>query len=205
MNEHRVELDRYHECLYDIRQRMDVIAAHISQKLSEKYLIIEVETVCLQFRKVLETIALMSMVANKEAYAEQNEKFAKHYHAERIMRDLERVNPNFYPRPIKLVAHENSYDELVDIEKGFLTKDEFVKIYEKCGGMMHARNPFVPNRTVKELQDLRACFPDWHRKITVLLNHHEITLLGGQLMVVAIMKRNDNGFPQAVIMERTEE
>ena len=63
----------------------------------------------------------MSLVANKELYAEQNEKFAKHYHAERIMRDLNRINPDFYPVPIKLIKHENKVGEWVKIESGYLT------------------------------------------------------------------------------------
>ena len=83
-------------------------------------MIIEVETICLQFRKILEKIMLMSLVANKEAYAEQNAKFAKHYHAERIMRDLERINPDFYPVPNLLKSQaliKKSYRQKKSIAK----------------------------------------------------------------------------------------
>ena len=139
----------------------------------------------------------MSLVANKEAYAEQNAKFAKHYHAERIMRDLERINPDFYPVPTMLIHKENEYDEWKNIESGYLTKDELIRIYEICGGMMHAQNPFS---AVKPLEEIQQKFPDWLSKICVLLNHHQIKLLGGKLMVVAMMERSDNGLPQAVIM-----
>ncbi|WP_027088944.1 hypothetical protein [Thomasclavelia saccharogumia] len=71
----------------------------------------EIETVCLQFRKIFEKIALMLLVANKESYAEQNDKFVKHYHTKRILNDLERINPDFYPVPTKRVTHENKEDE----------------------------------------------------------------------------------------------
>lgn len=80
----------------------------------------------------------MSLVANREAYAEQNEKYAKHYHAERIMRDLERINPDFYPVPLIRIEKENDYDELEQVENGYLMKDELIQIYEICGGMMRA-------------------------------------------------------------------
>lgn len=158
MCDYKIELGLYHDCLYEIKRRIDVISEHLNKVTIEKYLIIEVETICLQFRKILEKIALMSLVANKELYAEQNEKFAKHYHAERIMRDLERINPDFYPVPIKRVKHESGVDKLVEIEDGHLTKKEFVEIYEKCGGMMHAQNPFAEMKPIKEIQD---CFPEW--------------------------------------------
>ncbi len=201
MNDYQVELGLYQNCLYEIKRRIDVIAEHLNGVTTEKYLIIEVETVCLQFRKILEKIALMSLVANKELYAEQNEKFAKHYHAERIMKDLERINPDFYPVPTKRVKHENKVDEWIEIESGYLTKEELVKIYEKCGGMMHAQNPFASEKPLKEIQE---CFPEWLTKICILLDHHHIKLVGGEVMIVGLMERRDNGLPQAVLFERVE-
>ncbi|MBQ6426007.1 MAG: hypothetical protein IJJ92_04365 [Clostridia bacterium] len=201
MDNHKIELGLYQDCLYEIKKRIDVIGDHINKKTTEKYLIIEVETVCLQFRKILEKIMLMSLVANKDAYAEQNEKYAKHYHAERIMRDLERINPDFYPVPLIRVKSENDDDELKRVENGCLTKDELIQIYEICGGMMHAHNPFSAE---KSLEDVQAKFPVWLTKICLLLNHHQITLFGGKLMVVALMERADNGLPQAVIFEQEE-
>ena len=201
MNDYQVELGLYQNCLYEIKRRIDVIAEHLNGVTTEKYLIIEVETVCLQFRKILEKIALMSLVANKELYAEQNEKFAKHYHAERIMKDLERINPDFYPVPTKRVNHENKVDEWIEIESGYLTKEELVKIYEKCGGMMHAQNPFASEKPLKEIQE---CFPEWLTKICILLDHHHIKLVGGEVMIVGLLERRDNGLPQAVLFERVE-
>ena len=201
MDEYKVELGLYQDCIYEIKRRIDVITDHLNKVTTEKYLVVEVETICLQFRKILEKIALMSLVANKELYAEQNAKFAKHYHAERILNDLERINPNFYPIPIKRVTHENEEDELINIERGYLTKDELVKIYEKCGGMMHAQNPFASKKSLKEIQ---ACFPEWLTKICILMEHHCITLAEGEIMVVAIMERKDNGLPQAVVFKRID-
>ena len=201
MNDHEVELGLYQNCLYEIKRRIDVIAEHLNGVTTEKYLTVEVETVCLQFRKILEKIALMSLVANKEVYAEQNEKFAKHYHAERIMNDLERINPDFYPVPTKRVKQENKVDKWIEIESGYLTKEELVKIYEKCGGMMHAQNPFASEKPLKEIQ---RCFPEWLTKICILLNHHHIKLVGGEVMIVALMERRDNGLPQAVLFKRVD-
>lgn len=199
MSEYKVELNLYQDCLYEINKRIEVISDHINKITTEKYLIIEVETVCLQFRKILEKIALMSLVANKELYAEQNEKFAKHYHAERIMNDLKKINPDFYPVPTKPIINENGMKSWIEIEDGYLTKEEFVKIYEKCGGMMHAQNPFS---TMKPIEEIQALFPEWLTKICVLLDHHHIRLVGGDIMLVALMKRNDNGLPQAVLFEK---
>lgn len=199
MNKYNIELNLYHDCLYELQRRISVISDHLNGKIHEQYLIIEVETLCLQFRKVLEKIALMSLVANKEAYAQQNEKFAKHYHAERILNDLERINPAFYPKPIKRVRQENGIYDLVPLTEGFLTKEEFVQIYEKCGGILHAQNPFSSQ---KDIDMINALFPVWITKICVLLNEHIMTLTNSNIMLVAMMKRADNGLPQAVIFEQ---
>ena len=201
MNDYQIELGLYQDCLLEIKKRTEIIADHLNGITVEKYAIIEVETICLQFRKILEKIALISLIANKEIYSEQNERFAKHYHAERIMRDLERINPDFYPVPIKRIRHEDKEDELVEIENGYLTKENFVKIYEKCGSMMHAQNPFSSKRPIKEIKD---CFPKWLTEICLLLSHHRILLVGGDAMVVALMEREDNGLPQAVLFKKVQ-
>lgn len=202
MNQYEIELNLYYDCLFEIKKRIEVVADHINKKTNEKYVIVEVETICLQFRKILEIIMLISLVANKEAYAKQNENFSKHYHAKRIMRDLERINPDFYPVPIERIGNENEYDELHPIENGSLTKAELIHMYEICGGMMHAQNPFSEGKQIEEIQ---RKFPEWLTKICKLLNHHQITLVGGKLMVVALMERKDNGLPQVVVFKAINE
>lgn len=199
MNDQKVELDIYQECLYEINRRIDVINEHLDGVINEKLLVVEAETVCLQFRKILEMIALISLVANKDLYAKQHEKFAKHYNARLIMKDLERINLDFYPVPVKNVKHPDKRDELIEIENGYLTKDELVEIYEKCGGMMHAQNPFS---TEKPVIDIMKSFHTWLEKICALLTYHKITLVGGEKVLVAIMKRSDNGMPQAVLFKK---
>lgn len=199
MNEYKIELNLYQDCLYEIKNRINVIADHLNHITTEKYLIIEVETICLQFRKILEKIALMSLVANKKLYSEQHEKFAKHYHAQRILHDLERINPEFYPVPTKTRTNEKGIKEWIEIKSGYLTKEEFIKIYEQCGGMMHAQNPYA---SMKNYEAIQKCFPEWLTKICILLNHHHISLVGNEIKVVALMERSDNGLPQAVVFKR---
>lgn len=205
MNPYNVELNLYHECLYEIKRRIDVIASHINREITEKYKIVEVEFICLQFRKILEKIALMSLVANKEIYAEHNDKFRKHYHAERILNDLERINPNYYPQPIRKIEKEGEMPQIERIEDGYLTKDEFVKLYEKCGAMMHAQNPFADSKTFEiTLDKYMKEFSEWLTKVYMLIGHHQIILVGGKAMVVGLLERSDNGLPQAVIFEQIE-
>jgi hypothetical protein len=87
------------------------------------------------------------MVVNEAAYKKAYESFRKHSRADRILRDLERINPDFYSKPAK---QERAMLEGVDhhlviaseSDDSFLRKSDFCKVYEKCGGLLHAQNPF---------------------------------------------------------------
>ena len=192
----------YQNCLIEIKNRTSVISDHLKGVYTEKYLITEVEFLCLQFRKILEKIALASMVANEDIYKQQYEKFAQHYHAGRILNDLEKINPKFYPVPNKQVKVQSNGEirfDLQPITEGFLTKDEFVKIYEKCGGMLHSENPYANK---KGFDKVKAEFPEWLEKIIKLLNHHCIELVDGKTMIIGLMQSNENSLPQTTLFEK---
>lgn len=190
------DTQKYRDNLVEIKRRTAVISDHLNGISSTKYLITEVEYLCLQFRKILELIALSSLVANKQEYSQQHEKFARHYNAKLIIQDLERINPDFYPRPTKQVIKEVDGKRVFDlkpIETGFLTKGEFLEVYEKCGGMMHAENPYGQKKDVKKI---RTLFPIWLSKIIVLLSHHNITLVDGKTMIIGLMQGEKDWLPQ---------
>ena len=104
-----------------------------------------VEFVYLQLRKVIELIAMGSLLANADAFSKVQSNIQSYWHAKNLLDDIEAINPEFYPKPIiqkpsqrtgvKMDWHERKDD--------FLTKDRFVTLYDKCGSIMHARNPFA--------------------------------------------------------------
>ena len=65
MQESDIELQLYYNCLDEIKRRINVIADHLNKVTTEKYLIIEVETMCLQFRKILEKIMQQCQVGQQ--------------------------------------------------------------------------------------------------------------------------------------------
>lgn len=192
------ETQKYKERLIEIKQRTGVISKFLQKQQSTGYLITDVEFLCLQFRKIIEEIAFLSLIANKEEYSKQYTKFEKHWNAKLIFQDLERINPSFYPEPTKQIIKENKNGKrLFEFEKittGFMNKDDAVKIYEKCGGMMHSHNPYRSKVDIKKLND---DFPIWLNKIIKLLSHHCIVLFGKGHMVVGLMQSEDDGQPYA--------
>lgn len=116
------------------------------------------------------------------------QKFASHYNAKLILQDLKRINPKFYPTPILHNLKEVNGKKVHDlklIENGFLTEEDLLKAYEKCGGMMHAENPYGAKR---DSNKIRSEFSTWFEKLKILLNHHLIELVDGETIIIGLMK-----------------
>ncbi len=79
------------------------------------------------------------------------------------------MNPNFYPKPVeeKPSAAPGVASDLVPITDGYLTEEDFVHVCKKCGGMMHAANPYG-SKTGHHF--FEKSFPDWRAKLIRLLN-----------------------------------
>ncbi len=122
------DMDKYCRCMDEVKRRITAITNILDKSHTTLYQATNIEFICLQFRKILELIALGSMVANKDEYARQHEKFAKHWHATRILEDIEEINPKFYPVPKKQVIDPDTgkVSMLVDIPDRYLTRDDFV-------------------------------------------------------------------------------
>jgi hypothetical protein len=179
----------YITAMEQIKRRVDVINACTDGRLKLKGSPL-VETAVLQLRMVLETIALASLTANKEIFQLQSLQFEKHWHPGNIVKDLERINPRFYPNPIRESEPDErgirDHEPLID---GFLTSKELIEVHGRCGDILHARNPFRPSI------DYDAFFSKvifWTNRVVNLLNTHEIRLLGDEHFYLVHMSEQDN-------------
>ena len=136
--------DKYIKVLAEIKRRTAVIDAIHFKEINSLYEATTIETAYLQLRKILELIAFSSLIANINVYSKQYNKFATHYNAHLMFKDMKRVNVNFYPEPIIQTPSKNHefVSEWSTPSSGYLTKDDFLELYEKCGRMMHAENPY---------------------------------------------------------------
>ena len=177
----------YCRCMEEVKARMNLVLGFLSSHRSTGSEITNTEFVCLQVRKILELIALGSIAPNKAKHAEHREKFHKDWNARTILRDLERINPDFYPVPVKqiqsTIAGVDHHFE--NVSSGFLTKSDFLKVYKKCGGVLHAENPFGQKR---DLGAVRRQFPKWVNQITTLLRTHRIRLIDSSKIWVVVME-----------------
>lgn len=169
--------DKYINVLYEIKRRTGVIDAFMAGNTHAVYEATNIETVCLQFRKILELIAFSSLIANVKEYSQQYTKFAEHWNARLMLRDLERINPDFYPHPIIQQPSTEPGIKMrwLDRSDDYLTKDRFVNVYDKCGGLMHAENPYGPS---VDYGYYKQQFLPWRKQLINLLNAHTVTLSG---------------------------
>lgn len=171
------DINKYCNLMEEVKRRTDAINALGSGQATTSYRATNIEFVYLQFRKILELVALGSLVANKVEFEKAYGEFSKCWNAQYLLRDMERVNPDFYPHPIVEVPSKEpgAKMEWQDKKDGFLTKKEFLKLYEKCGAIMHAGNPYGSQ---VDYGYYETNIQGWLNKIIGLLNSHSIRLVG---------------------------
>jgi len=173
----------------EIKLRINVVNFFVSGQGHALYLPSTIESVCLQIRKILELVAFGSLVANKDVYTAVHSKVSSAWNAGDILRELERVNPGFYPVPVIEVPSDipGVHRQNKKREGDYLTKPEFAEVYGRCGAIAHAANPYGKGIDYKHYQQM---LPRWQTQIMNLLNSHEIHLLGDPGVYVIHMKEH---------------
>ena len=166
-------LSRYANVMMEIYRRHEGIKAFLYRGVTTAYPITNIEFLCLQFRKTFELIVLSSLVANKEEYSKMRASFATDWHAENILKTIEKVNPNFYPVPTRQVVENGQVIRTEDVKEGYLTKENLITAFKDCCDLLHAENPFAET---KDKLSITTKFDSWLRKTIMLLNHHQVQL-----------------------------
>jgi hypothetical protein len=181
-------MTQYRALMKEIKLRINVIDHLHSGRGNSLYVPTTTESMCLQIRKVLELIAFGSLIANKDLYAKVYANFAKSWNAKLLLKDLRRLNQNFYPRAIHEVQPDppDIGDHFID-RNDALTQDEFIKIYDKCGAIMHADNPFGSKVDYTYYRDSILV---WLEKIMHLLNSHAVRLVDDSHFYLVHMKED---------------
>jgi hypothetical protein len=170
-----------------ILQRMTVVHSVFERRVTTGHEHLDAEIVFLQFRKMLEHIAFASLVANKDAYARTRAQFVTDWHAQKMLDHLGRVNPDFYPLPLALAsttieADGKRHHRFEPLTTGFLTKDDFVELYDYCGDVLHAQNPYHERTTIH----VRLSAQEWLARIETLVKLHRAQLVTGSVWIGAV-------------------
>jgi len=139
-------VQKYCGLMAEIKKRTAVIDAFTDGIVHAVYKATTIESIYLQFRKVLELIALGSLVANKDVFSAVYQDFAKYWNAELLVKDID----------------------------DFLTKEDLIKLYQKCGAIMHSGNPYGSQ---VDFAYYERNISHWRERIVNLLNSHLVTLV----------------------------
>lgn len=128
------------------------------------------EILAIQFRKTLELIAFGSLLANRVKYSAAYADYASHWSAKLLLNNLKTINPDFYPKPLKpFIVQPNGIKHFPVVTNGFLTPDQFTRLYTDCNAILHSSNPFkLKKAKLISQQSART----WVRLIKRLLNIH---------------------------------
>lgn len=134
------------------------------------------ENAILHTRKALECIAYASIAPNKKAYsifrseAKTPADFRKDYHGGKILKQLGKINKEFYPLPLvkpKLVGvRQWHFDRL---NSDYLTKSQYITLYDRLGKFLHSDNPWDND---KGYINLAKDMPENLQRIRLLLQIH---------------------------------
>lgn len=191
-------MDLYSGIMDEMRMRVEAVEFALSGLL-KFYPVIIREFSYLQLRMVCELIALGCLLAHGDIPATKT--LRKAWSTEDIFKTLERLHPDFYPHPFEQISQQG-FEELRQIQSGFLTKAELLSLTAQCGRVLHRgsvkRLMAGPISAQPDHRDIR----DWIRKIRLLLKAHRIALLGGDSQFICIMSAAlAGGKPQVAFAE----
>jgi hypothetical protein len=146
----------------------------------------------LQLRMICELVALCCLVAHGDIT--KTKYFHKAYKADDILKRLEELHPDFFPYPVKPTITPPSPSspgsiQLEDVATDYLKKEELIRLYGKCGDVLHKGNlrrllspqKSSPNNPYREITE-------WGQKMLNLLSCHRISRVGKQFHWLALLQ-----------------
>jgi hypothetical protein len=167
----------YCNCMEDVKARLKLIRSITDghSPLGDGGL--DGEVVCLLLRKVLEQIAFSSLVAHRANYEEVHNDLGSVWRAKRLLERIEKLHPDYFPMPVRRgVSNQFGVQHHFDpVEEGFLTKDEFVFLYDTASNGIHTWNPF---KDAERVLNFQRPISEWVIRIEALLDHHIVHFVG---------------------------
>jgi hypothetical protein len=155
----------------------------------------------LQIRMICELVALGCLVAHGDIKEASSKNMQGAWSAETIMSTLEKMHPHFYPLPVKQTKTPNGFH--LQAQPSPLPKDEFLRLYYKCGEMLHRGNL---RKLLKGQFPKQINFPEITgtvQKLADLLAHHILIMQSGEQMFIAMLRNIDDSIKVQVAIAET--
>ena len=127
-----------------------------------------------QTRMILENIAFAALVSNKDSSGKTPEEMRKLWNPREIFKDIEKVHPNFFPKPVKIKPQNQGRDTPFAIRTdSVLTREKLLHIYRELNPLAHSRNPLDEPIDYNHFMDK---IPAWLGEIFNTLETHQVML-----------------------------
>ncbi|WOH48260.1 hypothetical protein [Bradyrhizobium sp. sBnM-33] len=192
----------YCDLMEEIKKRGDVVRTIVQGRIPVPKNV-ALELAYLQLRMICELIALACLTAHGDVPQTTSKRLTKAYNADQIMKALGNLHPDFYPVPGRQVRNQaGKVVEVVPVDQPHLTKRELQRLYGECGDFLHRGNieQLMKGRRLPDFSEIDT----WFKKITVLLNHHQIQLFDRHRQLWVMMHAESDGKVHAFELERLE-
>jgi hypothetical protein len=169
------DVEKYQGCMHEIKNRLVLVTGFLGGQFNLGSEQSNYEVVSLNLRKCLELIAFSSLAANRQKYSELFKDYHRHWKAKSLLEEIKEIHPEFYPKPIEFDSvNEEGVKHFRDVTDGYLTKDEFVFLYDMCSEVLHVWNPYTEKE--KKIHFKRPV-SEWVARIDRLLRFHYIRMI----------------------------
>lgn len=189
----------YADILNEINVRIEILNKVINEQLGLPVPIIR-EISYLQLRMMCELVAIGCLVAHGDIDDTKSNNLQTEFNAEKILKRLTSLHPNFYPHPVRLIKNGDSI-HFERIEDGFLTKSELINLYTNCGDKLHrGRLKKFKAHSDEMMQPDFSDILKWGKKFVVLLEQHHIASLDNLSHFVCFLKNQDTNNKACVLL-----
>jgi len=192
-SKHAEAMERYRLLMLEIKERTLSIG-HVLDGRTNLHGPLAKEFCFLQLRLICECIALSCLVAHGEIEHIKQPKFQKQYAADALIKELEKLHPDFYPHPVRFDIQPDGIHHLSEMNDDFLTKTDLIRLVGTCGDKLHRgqirKYTFSP--TEEELKKDFQSIDEWGKKILRLVEQHKVNLFTGNEYILCLF-RGDNG------------
>ena len=166
---------RYTDLMQEIKERLYTIEDVLSGRTGLQGPLAH-EFCFLQLRIICECISYACVIAHAYIEELQARKSQKEWSADTLMKVLDGLHEDFYPKPRKMTVTENKV-HLDEIDAPYLTKDDLKKLNGICGDKLHRGSPakYAYHPTPKRLAMDRQTIIDFGNKIFRLMESYLMT------------------------------
>lgn len=165
--------DTYKACMTIIKARMFTIQRILNNEIDLKYEVLQVESIFLQFRMLLELLYLSAIVTRGKKYSNKWPRSTKEYQPSVIRKYLGQDLDEHFPYPYKPMENSDGSKGMKFFDRPVSEMDVY-SFFNKCHQYLHEPNPYKKEwkKRERECDGLIKESTSMLRNLWLLLEHH---------------------------------